>query len=279
MRMAGAREGQAGKTETKCGDGLGGVAQGVESAAQGPAGRPRWDGGRSGRPAPAFDEAAFGSRGWGIRPADIAVIVATVIAALAVCCVLWFAYGVQGVPGISTGESQGAGEGAASPNTPLACEGEGAAGDAVATGGTATGAVDDASSPVADGGSLGLDAGGNSASSAAPAGTDAGASSATQPEQAVGDATQPLYAVVQNSDGFYQVLPLAENASVTIESSLGTNVIEVADGRVRCLESDCSNQTCVKQGWVSGQGQTIVCLPHKLTVQVVADPEDASPLR
>ena len=66
---------------------------------------------------------------------------------------------------------------------------------------------------------------------------------------------------------------------MTIESSLGTNVIEVADGRVRCLESDCSNQTCVKQGWVSGQGQTIVCLPHKLTVQVVADPKDASPLR
>ena len=278
MKGAGAREGQVGKAETKR-DGLDGPAQGVEAPAQGPASQPRWDGGRSGRPAPAFDEAASGSRGWGIRFADIAVIVATVIAALAVCCVLWFVYGVQGVPGISMGESQGAGEGAASPNTPLAREGEGAASGLTATGGTATGAADDAPLPAADDGSLDLDAGGNSASPAVPTGTDAGSSSATQPEQVASDATQPLYAVVQNSDGLYRVLPLAENASVTIESSLGTNVIEVADGRVRCLESDCSNQTCVKQGWVSGQGQTIVCLPHKLTVQVVADPEDASPLR
>ncbi len=201
----------------------------VEASARKPPKPSRWDGGRSGRPAPAFDEAALGARGWGIRPADVAVIVATVAAALAVCCVLWFAYGVQGLPGISTGEDQ-------------------VVGDAPA-------------------------------SSAVPAGTDAGSSSVTPSAQAQDDAAQPLYAVIQNSDGFYQVLPLAEDARVTVESSLGTNVIEVADGRVRCLESDCSNQTCVRQGWVSGQGQTIVCLPHKLTVQVVADPEDASPLR
>ena len=87
-----------------------------------------------------------------------------------------------------------------------------------------------------------------------------------------------LYAVIQNSDGFYQVLSLDEDATVTVTGSLGTNIIEVANGRVRCLESDCSNQTCVKQGWVSGRGQTVVCLPHKLIVQVVADPADAVPL-
>ena len=93
-----------------------------------------------------------------------------------------------------------------------------------------------------------------------------------------GDAAVALYAVIQNSDGFYQVLSLGEDATVTVTGSLGTNIIEVANGCVRCLESDCSNQTCVKQGWVSGRGQTVVCLPHKLIVQVVADPADAVPL-
>ena len=43
-----------------------------------------WDGGRSGRPAPAFDDAAHGSRGWGIRPADVAVGATTLLAALGV---------------------------------------------------------------------------------------------------------------------------------------------------------------------------------------------------
>ena len=205
------------------------AARGSGTATCGAACQPRWDGGRSGRPAPAFDEAALGSHGWGIRPADIAVIAVTVVAALTVCCVLWFAYGVQGVPGVSVGEEQAAEDNPIPPATSTAI--------------------------------------------------DAGSSSDAQSAQAEDDTVQPLYAVVQNSAGFYQVLPLSEDASVTVESSLGTNIIEVADGRVRCLESDCSNQTCVKQGWVSGQGQTIVCLPHKLTVQVVADPADASPLR
>lgn len=94
-------------------------------------------------------------------------------------------------------------------------------------------------------------------------------------DQAAGEA---LYAVVQNTEGYRAVLPLDDDASVAVESDRGTNVIEVADGRVRCAESDCSNQICVDTGWVSQVGQTIVCLPHELTVQVVADPDDAAPL-
>ena len=239
-------------------------------------GQTKWDGGCSGMPAPAFREAADGVRGWGIRPGDVAVIIATVLAALAVCCVLWFAYGVQGVPGISTGDGQGAEESAAGSDAPAAGEGEG-----TAAGVATTGTTDNAQSPAATSQPSALDAGGSPAPSTTSPSTDAGSSltAAAQSAQTEGDAVQPLYAVIQNSDSFYQVLPLAEDAQVTVESSLGTNVIEVVNGRVRCLESDCSNQTCVKQGWVSGQGQTIVCLPHKLTVQVVADPKDASPLR
>lgn len=94
-------------------------------------------------------------------------------------------------------------------------------------------------------------------------------------DQAAGEA---LYAVVQNTEGYRAVLPLDDDASVAVESDRGTNVIEVAGGRVRCAKSDCSNQICVDTGWVSQVGQTIVCLPHELTVQVVTDPDDAAPL-
>ncbi len=95
------------------------------------------------------------------------------------------------------------------------------------------------------------------------------------------DATAPastLVAVVQNTEGFYQVLPLDADATVTVASSYGTNVVEVAQGRVRCSESDCANQVCVDTGWVASVGQMVVCLPHRLTVEVVADAADATPL-
>ena len=301
--------------------------------------RKAWDGGRSGRPAPAFDDAAHGSRGWGIRPADVAVGATTLLAALGVCCVLWFGFGVQGVPGVSMGEGNGietgAEDSAAVSGTQSTDAGAADDLDAQASGLDASGSdvqtlgLDAAGS---NGKSLGLDAGGldaqtsgldaggvnaqspnldgsgadvrasdlgadglpaSSGKSAADLGLDAGGLPATSGQGSAdlgidagstyavsntGDAAAALYAVIQNSDGFYQVLSLGEDATVTVTGSLGTNVIEVANGRVRCLESDCSNQTCVKQGWVSGRGQTVVCLPHKLIVQVVADPADAVPL-
>ena len=152
--------------------------------------------------ADAFTEALRGERGWGLTAADVAVIVATLAVALVLCCVLWFEFGVQGVPGW----------------------------------GSAAPAAD---APAVDGGPV---------------------------------------AVVQNSEGFYEVLPLGEDATLTVSSALGTNVIEVVNGSVRCVESDCGNQVCVNTGWVSGVGQMVVCLPHELTVQVVSDPADAVPL-
>ena len=253
--------------------------------------RRTWDGGRSGRPAPAFDDAAHGSRGWGIRPADAAVGATTLLAALGVCCVLWFGFSVQGVPGVSMGEGSGdeVGEGVSvvtSGEEPFSASTSGDL-DAQASGLDASGSDVQASDLGADGlpassgksaADLGLDAGDLPAASgqgSADLGIDAGS---TYTSSDTGDAAAALYAVIQNSDGFYQVLSLGEDATVTVTGSLGTNIIEIANGRVRCLESDCSNQTCVKQGWVSGRGQTVVCLPHKLIVQVVADPADAVPL-
>lgn len=93
-----------------------------------------------------------------------------------------------------------------------------------------------------------------------------------------GAASGGLVVVVQNTEGFYEVLPLDRSAHIAVEGSLGTNVIEVSDGRVCCVESDCSNQVCVQTGWVGSAGEMLVCLPHELTVQVVADEADASPL-
>ena len=250
--------------------------------------RKAWDGGCSGRPAPAFDDAAHGSRGWGIRPADVAVGATTLLAALGVCCVLWFGFGVQGMPGVSLGEGSGAETGAG-----VSVVTSGAEPSSASTSGDQASSLDASGSDVrasdlgADGlpassgksvADLGLDAGGLPAASGQASvdlGIDAGSAYTAS---SGGDAAAALYAVIQNSDGFYQVLSLGEDATVTVTGSLGTNIIEVANGRVRCLESDCSNQTCVKQGWVSGRGQTVVCLPHKLIVQVVADPADAVPL-
>ena len=50
----------------------------------------------------------------------------------------------------------------------------------------------------------------------------------------------------------------------------GTNTIEIKDGRVCMLEAFCPNHLCIRQGWISFEGQSIICLPNKVTVIVRA---------
>ena len=48
----------------------------------------------------------------------------------------------------------------------------------------------------------------------------------------------------------------------------GSNTIQVEPGRIRVLEADCPDQVCVRQGWISDEVTPIVCLPHRLVIQV-----------
>ena len=91
---------------------------------------------------------------------------------------------------------------------------------------------------------------------------------------ALGSAVDARTAVIQDADGNTFAMPLSKDDVLTVTSSAGTNVIEVQSGKVRVSEADCPNQDCVDQGWISNAGQQIVCLPHKLVVNITD--EDAA---
>lgn len=92
---------------------------------------------------------------------------------------------------------------------------------------------------------------------------------------ALGSAVDARTAVIQDADGNTFTMPLSQDDVLTVASSAGTNVIEVQAGKVRVSEADCPNQDCVEQGWISKAGQQIVCLPHKLVVNIT-DEDTAS---
>lgn len=82
--------------------------------------------------------------------------------------------------------------------------------------------------------------------------------------------------VIRDGEQNVYELPLGQDATKTITTDLGTNVIEIKDGRVHVEEADCPNQDCVHQGWIDAAGQQIVCLPHKLTVDIVDEGAEAA---
>lgn len=49
----------------------------------------------------------------------------------------------------------------------------------------------------------------------------------------------------------------------------GSNVLVIRDGEAYMEEADCPDKLCVKQGPVGKNGESIICLPHKLAVQII----------
>ncbi len=83
-------------------------------------------------------------------------------------------------------------------------------------------------------------------------------------------------ATVTDSQGRVYTFNLSENKDIRIETDLGYNVISVRDGKIYVSDADCPDCSCVKQGGINKKGDKIVCLPHKLIVEV--DSEDNTEL-
>ena len=55
----------------------------------------------------------------------------------------------------------------------------------------------------------------------------------------------------------------------------GTNILTIENGTARMSYSDCPDHVCEITGKVRFVGETIVCLPNKLTVTVTGNSDDA----
>ena len=52
------------------------------------------------------------------------------------------------------------------------------------------------------------------------------------------------------------------------ELNNGTNILCIKNGEAYLIDASCPDHLCVKQGKISKNGETITCLPYKLTVTV-----------
>lgn len=67
----------------------------------------------------------------------------------------------------------------------------------------------------------------------------------------------------------YGTYSLNEDREIPVERDGAViNVIRIENGSVRMEQATCPDALCIRQGAISRERQTIVCLPHKLVVEV-----------
>jgi len=80
--------------------------------------------------------------------------------------------------------------------------------------------------------------------------------------------------VIIRSDGEVVKKMILNNTTETefsIKSKEGFLFVQVKDEKVRVIKSTCPDKLCVKQGWIDKPGESIVCLPNRISITIVGE--------
>ncbi len=62
---------------------------------------------------------------------------------------------------------------------------------------------------------------------------------------------------------------------IEIETVYGRNTVLVEPGAISVSSADCPDKICVHQGRLTGAGIPIVCMPHRLVIEIEGGETDA----
>lgn len=80
------------------------------------------------------------------------------------------------------------------------------------------------------------------------------------------------YAKVMVDGEAVKLMPIDEEAAYVYEDGEGcTNTIVTNNGRVEVTEANCPDKICVNHSAIHSVGETIICLPHKLVIEILEE--------
>lgn len=91
---------------------------------------------------------------------------------------------------------------------------------------------------------------------------------------------QRTYAEITRDGQVYKTVPLSGHSGedrFTVQTEDGGyNIVVIQEDRIGIAEADCPDKICIHEGFISRPGESVICLPHKVMVEVKAE-GDAEP--
>lgn len=72
----------------------------------------------------------------------------------------------------------------------------------------------------------------------------------------------------------YETYDLSEDQEVSLDMEGWHNRFEIRDGSVSMIEADCPDQYCVNHAPIDKVNETIVCLPHRVVLEITGGSEE-----
>ena len=79
------------------------------------------------------------------------------------------------------------------------------------------------------------------------------------------------WAVVTIAGNEYGSYSLGEDKEILIENKYGYNKLVIKDGEAFIQQADCKDRYCVNMGRIKQNGESLICLPHKVVIEIQAE--------
>lgn len=76
--------------------------------------------------------------------------------------------------------------------------------------------------------------------------------------------------VTVNGEEVYKT-SIHKDQTYKIPTKNGTNIMQIKDGKVTMKKADCRDQICADHKAIEKSGETIVCLPHKVVIEIKSE--------
>ena len=88
--------------------------------------------------------------------------------------------------------------------------------------------------------------------------------------------TDQTYGEIWLDGELYQQIKLDDSTQETIQldGKMSEVTIQAEGKRMRFVLSECPDHTCERTGWISGVGQTAVCLPNRVMIKITGSTDE-----
>ncbi len=59
-----------------------------------------------------------------------------------------------------------------------------------------------------------------------------------------------------------------------IQTEAGYNKVIIEEEKIGIIEADCPDKVCIRPGFISKPGQSLICLPHKLSISIEGNADE-----
>lgn len=93
----------------------------------------------------------------------------------------------------------------------------------------------------------------------------------------VGKGYNNTYAEITVAGKIYKTIPLSDHKgeeSIEVKTKDGINIIKIKDNKIGIIEADCPDKVCMNPEYIEKPGQSLVCLPHRVMIEIKGKIDD-----